>query len=101
MSALCLPRTRNAAGCCSPSAGSRARCRGWSAAAPATATCSRCASHRRARGCSSPTPTTCKQVFTGDPEVLHAGEANIVLLPVLGPNSVLLLDDAEHMAQRS
>ena len=39
-------------------------------------------------------------VFTGDPEVLHAGEANIVLRPVLGRNSVLLLDDAEHMAQR-
>ena len=41
-----------------------------------------------------------KQVFTGDPRLLHAGEANIVLLPVLGSNSVLLLDDAAHMAQR-
>ena len=45
-------------------------------------------------------PDHVKQVFTGDPEVLHAGEANIVLRPVLGRNSVLLLDDAEHMAQR-
>ena len=45
-------------------------------------------------------PDHVKQVFTGDPEVLHAGEANIVLRPVLGANSVLLLDDAEHMAQR-
>jgi cytochrome P450 len=45
-------------------------------------------------------PEHVKQVFTGDPEVFHAGEANIVLRPVLGPNSVLLLDDAEHMAQR-
>jgi len=25
-----------------------------------------------------------QQVFTGDPRLLHAGEANIVLLPVLG-----------------
>jgi cytochrome P450 len=41
-----------------------------------------------------------KQVFTGDPRLLHAGEANIVLLPVLGSHSVLLLDDDAHMAQR-
>jgi cytochrome P450 len=45
-------------------------------------------------------PDHVKQVFTGDPEVFHAGEANVVLRPVLGPNSVLLLDDAQHMAQR-
>ena len=45
-------------------------------------------------------PDHVKQVFTGDPAVFHAGEANRVLRPVLGPNSVLLLDDAEHIAQR-
>jgi cytochrome P450 len=45
-------------------------------------------------------PDAVKQVFTGDPRLLHAGEANIVLLPVLGSNSVLLLDDDAHMAQR-
>jgi len=45
-------------------------------------------------------PGAVKQVFTGDPRLLHAGEANIVLLPVLGSNSVLLLDDDAHMAQR-
>jgi cytochrome P450 family 135 len=45
-------------------------------------------------------PDAVKQVFTGDPRLLHAGEANIVLLPVLGRNSVLLLDDDAHMAQR-
>jgi cytochrome P450 family 135 len=45
-------------------------------------------------------PETVKQVFTGDPRLLHAGEANIVLLPVLGSKSVLLLDEQEHMAQR-
>jgi cytochrome P450 len=45
-------------------------------------------------------PDAIKQVFTGDPRLLHAGEANIVLLPVLGEHSVLLLDEPEHMAQR-
>jgi cytochrome P450 len=45
-------------------------------------------------------PDAVKQVFTGDPRLLHAGEANIVLLPVLGSRSVLLLDEEQHMAQR-
>jgi cytochrome P450 family 135 len=45
-------------------------------------------------------PDAIKQVFTGDARLLHAGEANIVLLPVLGSNSVLLLDEAAHMRQR-
>jgi cytochrome P450 family 135 len=45
-------------------------------------------------------PDAVKQVFTGDPRLLHAGEANIVLLPVLGSQSVLLLDEQAHMAQR-
>ena len=45
-------------------------------------------------------PEAIKQVFTGDPNLLHAGAANIVLLPVLGEHSVLLLDEPEHMVQR-
>ena len=45
-------------------------------------------------------PDAVKQVFTGDPRLLHAGEANVVLLPLLGHNSVLLLDEKPHMAQR-
>ena len=45
-------------------------------------------------------PDVVKQVFTGDPRLLHAGEANRVLLPILGPNSVLLLDETAHMRQR-
>ena len=45
-------------------------------------------------------PEAVKQVFTGDPRLLHAGAANIVLLPILGEHSVLLLDEPEHMAQR-
>jgi cytochrome P450 family 135 len=45
-------------------------------------------------------PEDVRQVFTGDPQVLHAGEANAILRPMLGPRSVLLLDDGAHMAQR-
>ena len=45
-------------------------------------------------------PEDVKTVFTGDPRLLHAGEGNVVLLPVLGTQSVLLLDEQEHMAQR-
>jgi cytochrome P450 family 135 len=45
-------------------------------------------------------PEHVKQVFTGDPKVFHAGEANQILRPVLGAHSVLLLDEHEHMQQR-
>ena len=45
-------------------------------------------------------PDHLRQVFTGDPTVFHAGEANQILLPVLGENSVLLLDEAPHLEQR-
>ena len=45
-------------------------------------------------------PELIKQVFTGDPDQLHAGEANAVLEPVVGPRSVLLLDGKEHLRQR-
>ncbi|HEX2125566.1 MAG TPA: cytochrome P450, partial [Thermoleophilaceae bacterium] len=45
-------------------------------------------------------PEAVEQVFKGDPRLLHAGEANVVLLPVLGSHSLLLLDEREHMAQR-
>jgi cytochrome P450 family 135 len=45
-------------------------------------------------------PDAVRQVFTGDPHVFHAGEGNAILLPVVGPHSVLLLDDEAHMAQR-
>ena len=45
-------------------------------------------------------PDAIKQVFTSDPRLLHAGEANVVLLPMLGHHSVLLLDEGAHMSQR-
>src|ERR687898_355107 len=45
-------------------------------------------------------PAAVKQIFTGSPKLLHSGEANGILRPIVGPNSVLLLDDRAHMAQR-
>jgi cytochrome P450 len=46
-------------------------------------------------------PDLIKQIFQGDPDVLHAGEANAgPLEPLMGKNSVLLLDGPEHMRQR-
>jgi cytochrome P450 len=45
-------------------------------------------------------PAVAKQVFTGDPDALHAGAGNVVLKPLLGPRSVLLLDGPEHLRQR-
>jgi len=46
-------------------------------------------------------PEVIKEIFTGDPDVLHAGEGNATPLePIMGKNSVLLLDGAEHMRQR-
>ena len=45
-------------------------------------------------------PDAVKQVFTGDPRLLHAGEANEILRPILGDSSVLLLDEKPHMRQR-
>ncbi|MFL5897070.1 MAG: cytochrome P450 [Solirubrobacterales bacterium] len=46
-------------------------------------------------------PELVKEVFTGSPAVLHAGEANATVLePALGPNSVLTLDDEPHLRQR-
>ena len=46
-------------------------------------------------------PDLVKRVFTGDPRVFHAGEANATVLePALGPHSVLTLDEDEHMRQR-
>src|SRR5215218_4996620 len=45
-------------------------------------------------------PDAVKEVFTGDPAVFHAGKANLILRPLVGHASVLLLDGPQHMAQR-
>jgi cytochrome P450 family 135 len=45
-------------------------------------------------------PEAVKQVFTGDPSIYHAGEGNQILAPILGRNSILVLDEKPHMSQR-
>jgi cytochrome P450 len=45
-------------------------------------------------------PELVKQVFTGDPRIFHAGEGNQILRPILGDNSVLVLDEKKHIQQR-
>jgi cytochrome P450 len=45
-------------------------------------------------------PGEVKQVFTAPPDVLHPGEGARVLEPVVGTNSVILLDEAAHLEQR-
>jgi cytochrome P450 family 135 len=45
-------------------------------------------------------PDEIKGMFTGDQSGLLAGEANSPLSPVLGRNSVLVLDGPEHLRQR-
>ena len=45
-------------------------------------------------------PDVVKEVFTTPPEVLHPGEGARILEPVVGKNSVILLDEGAHMSQR-
>lgn len=45
-------------------------------------------------------PEEVKQVFTAPPDVLRPGEGARVLEPVVGANSVILLDEDAHMEQR-
>jgi cytochrome P450 len=45
-------------------------------------------------------PDEVKEVFTAPPDVLHPGEGARVLEPLVGKNSVILLDEGAHMEQR-
>ena len=46
-------------------------------------------------------PAAIRQVFTGDPECLQAGQANSRILRwLVGPNSLLVLDGARHRRER-
>src|SRR5262245_179822 len=45
-------------------------------------------------------PEAIKEIFTGDPDQLRAGEANVVVRPFLGQNSLLLLDGTRHLHER-
>jgi len=45
-------------------------------------------------------PAQIKQIYTAPADVLHPGEGARVLQPIVGSNSVLLLDEGAHMEQR-
>src|SRR5918994_4863363 len=45
-------------------------------------------------------PDHIKEIFTAPAEVLHPGQGAKVLEPVVGPNSVILLDERAHLGQR-
>ena len=45
-------------------------------------------------------PDEVKEVFTAPPDVLHPGEGARILEPVVGTNSVILLDEGDHLSQR-
>src|SRR5947209_282241 len=45
-------------------------------------------------------PEAVREVYRGDPEVLHSGEANQLFTATVGRNSVLVLDGAPHARQR-
>ena len=46
------------------------------------------------------TPDEIKEMFTASPDVLHPGEGARILKPIVGPNSVILLDEGPHLEQR-
>lgn len=45
-------------------------------------------------------PDAIREIFSGDPDDLHAGESNAILEPLLGRHSLLLLDGSEHLHER-
>jgi cytochrome P450 len=45
-------------------------------------------------------PEAIRDIFSGDPAVLRAGEANVILEPMLGSTSLLLLDGDRHLRER-
>jgi cytochrome P450 len=45
-------------------------------------------------------PADIKEVFTAPADVLHPGEGARILEPVIGANSVILLDESAHLSQR-
>jgi len=45
-------------------------------------------------------PEEIKEVFTAPPDVLHPGEGASILAPLVGHNSVILLDEQAHLEQR-
>jgi len=45
-------------------------------------------------------PDAVREIFTGDSDALRAGQANVILGPILGGASLLLLDGARHLRER-
>jgi cytochrome P450 len=45
-------------------------------------------------------PEDIREVFSGPADIFHAGEGNAILGPIMGPHSVLLLDEEEHKVNR-
>ena len=45
-------------------------------------------------------PELVEEIFRAPADVLHAGESKRILEPIVGPHSVLLLDERPHMRQR-
>jgi cytochrome P450 len=45
-------------------------------------------------------PETVREIFRGDPDILHSGEANEILTASVGRTSVLVLDGTPHARQR-
>lgn len=45
-------------------------------------------------------PAAVRAVFTADPSRVSAGEANVILRPIVGRRSLLLLDGPEHVRHR-
>jgi len=45
-------------------------------------------------------PDEVKEVFTAPPDVLHPGEGARILQPLVGRNSLILLDEDAHLSQR-
>jgi cytochrome P450 len=45
-------------------------------------------------------PDDLRELFAAPPDVLHPGEGARLLEPIIGPNSVILLDEGPHLEQR-
>jgi cytochrome P450 len=45
-------------------------------------------------------PDHIREIFTAPPDVLHPGEGAGILAPIVGTQSVILLDEAAHLGQR-
>lgn len=45
-------------------------------------------------------PSDVREIFQGDPDALHSGEANALFTATVGRNSVLVLDGVPHARQR-